>query len=101
MGFTHFLTGNSTKKNSRKQKESEDRKQTKGDRRQESEVRKQKIGNRVKMTILWSSVYGLLVVEIGLLLALLLSCISTAVWCGVVGRINTTIESGGQALIQY
>jgi len=53
------------------------------------------------MTILWTSVYGVLVVEIGLLLALLLSCISTSVWCSMVASINSRIEGAGKALLQY
>jgi len=53
------------------------------------------------MTILWTSVYGLLVVEIGLLLALLMSCISTKIWCSIVATINTRIEAAGETLLQY
>jgi len=53
------------------------------------------------MTILWSSVYAVLVVEASLLLALLLSCISTKAWYSAVALINSYIEALGEKLLQY
>eukprot|EP00092_Neocalanus_flemingeri_P002301 GFUD01002457.1.p1 GENE.GFUD01002457.1~~GFUD01002457.1.p1 ORF type:complete len:178 (+),score=56.17 GFUD01002457.1:382-915(+) len=53
------------------------------------------------MTILWSSVYGVLVVEIGLLVALLVSLISTSWWCYLVAAINRLIEETSGKILQY
>jgi len=53
------------------------------------------------MTIVWSSVYGVLVVEIGILVALLVSCISTKWWCFLVETINRHVETTADTILQY
>merc|ERR1712059_197739 len=55
----------------------------------------------LRMTLLWTSVHGLLVVEVALVLLLLLSWISTQWWCSLVAAINKHIENAADTILQY
>jgi len=53
------------------------------------------------MTIVWNTVYGCMVLEIALLVALLVSWISTQGWCLLVAAINGYIEILADKILQY
>jgi len=53
------------------------------------------------MTIVWSTVYGCMTLEIALLVALLVSWISTKGWCLLVDAINGFIENTAEKILQY
>merc|ERR1712059_132916 len=55
----------------------------------------------LRMTLLWTSVHGLLVVEVALVSLLLLSWISTQWWCSLVAAINKHIENAADTILQY
>eukprot|EP00092_Neocalanus_flemingeri_P036546 GFUD01039790.1.p1 GENE.GFUD01039790.1~~GFUD01039790.1.p1 ORF type:complete len:201 (+),score=55.73 GFUD01039790.1:63-605(+) len=53
------------------------------------------------MTILWSSMYVLLVAEIGILTSLLLACIPTKLWCDLIAYIDKFIENTTKKIFEH
>merc|ERR1712189_3760 len=52
------------------------------------------------MALLWTSLYLLLVTEIGILTSLLLACIPTKLWCDLIAYIDRFIKSTTQKIFQ-